>query len=183
MAFTRFHDDPARIKKQLQESTDPSRWIMDVPGNGSNPLFFNDPHIRMQHWGGNLRTNAIDIESNLRGIDNKLSRNCKQPKTVRSSEKSCPIYKEEFTAQTRSTHPAWLYKDLTQDHTYLLPLNPQENTCIPFQNNLSTRILEKDYYVCQNYYQPMSSNNLMPGYQFNKSQSLCTKNNECGMII
>ena len=27
MAFTRFHDDPARIKKQLQESTDPGRWL------------------------------------------------------------------------------------------------------------------------------------------------------------
>ena len=29
---------------------------------------------------------------------------------------------------------------------YHLPLNPQENTCLPFLNNLSTRILEKDYY-------------------------------------
>ena len=31
----------------------------------------------------------------------------------------------------------------------ILPLNPQENTCKPFQNNLNTRILEKDYFVAE----------------------------------
>ena len=29
----------------------------------------------------------------------------------------------------------------------LLKIAVRENTCIPFQNNLSTRILEKDHYV------------------------------------
>ena len=43
--------------------------------------------------------------------------------------------------------PAWTARDLEQVDWYYLPLNPQENTCLPFQNNLSTRILEKDYYV------------------------------------
>mgnify|MGYP005660732585 FL=1 len=53
MAFTRFHDDPCRIKKQLQESTDIGRWILNVPGQGSKPDYMNDPHIRLQKWGGN----------------------------------------------------------------------------------------------------------------------------------
>ena len=26
MSFTRFHDDPCRIAKQQQESTDPGKW-------------------------------------------------------------------------------------------------------------------------------------------------------------
>jgi hypothetical protein len=30
---------------------------------------------------------------------------------------------------------------------YYLPQDPQENTCFPFENNISTRILEKDYFV------------------------------------
>ena len=47
------------------------------------------------------------------------------------------------------TNPAWWYRDLEQNHNYILPLNPQENTCIPFQNNLNTRILEKDYFVAK----------------------------------
>ena len=36
MAFTRFHDDPARVAKQLQQQTDQVRWILNVPGNGAS---------------------------------------------------------------------------------------------------------------------------------------------------
>jgi hypothetical protein len=42
--------------------------------------------------------------------------------------------------------PAWTARDLEQVDWYTLPLNPQENTCMPFINNLNTRILEKDYF-------------------------------------
>jgi hypothetical protein len=49
--------------------------------------------------------------------------------------------------QPRATDPAWTARDLEQPHFYYLPLNPQENACIPFQNNLSTRILEKEYWA------------------------------------
>ena len=38
-------------------------------------------------------------------------------------------------------------RDLEQVNWYILPLNPQENTCMGFQNNLNTRILEKNAYV------------------------------------
>ena len=59
MAFTRFHDDPCRIKKQLQESTGPGLFMIDVPGNGLNPCFMEDPFVRMQKWGANLQTKVI----------------------------------------------------------------------------------------------------------------------------
>jgi hypothetical protein len=49
--------------------------------------------------------------------------------------------------QPRATDPAWTARDLEQSHFSYLHLNPQENVCIPFQNNLSTRILEKDYWI------------------------------------
>ena len=49
MAFTRFHDDPCRIAKQLQESTDQGSYYLNVPGNGMNPNFFVDSHIRSQN--------------------------------------------------------------------------------------------------------------------------------------
>jgi hypothetical protein len=48
--------------------------------------------------------------------------------------------------QPRATHPAWTARDLEQSHFSYLPMNPQEHVCRPFQNNLSTRILEKDYF-------------------------------------
>ena len=50
MSFTRFHDDPARIKKQIQDSSFSGRYMLNVPGQGTDLPFVEDPHIRLQHW-------------------------------------------------------------------------------------------------------------------------------------
>jgi hypothetical protein len=151
MSFTRFHDDPCRINKQLQESTDPGRYMLNMPGNGDKPYYVEDPYIRIQGWGANLRTNTINLESNLKGLNQPLSRDCMQNNylktTVDSSPISYPSCCPSFVEQSRVTHPAWTYRDLEQTNWYYPQLNPQENVCFPFQNNLSTRILEKNNYV------------------------------------
>jgi hypothetical protein len=152
MACTRFKYDDSRTKKELQQSTDPGRWILNVPGNGSSPAFIEDPQIRIQKWGANLRTNTINLESDLKGINRQLGRDClgKDNYTtynVPNSAIQYPSNNDLFTDQSRTTNPAWWYRDLEQVNWYYPPLNPQENTCLPFQNNLSTRILEKDYFT------------------------------------
>jgi hypothetical protein len=151
MAFTRFHDDPCRIKKQLQESTGAGRYMLNVPGNGDKPTFMEDPFIRMQKWGANLMTNTINLESDLRGLTRSMNRDCRDEneytsKAVKSSQIQYPSM-NPVTEQPRATHPAWTARDLEQVNWYILPLDPQENTCFPFQNNLSTRILNKDSFV------------------------------------
>ena len=97
MSFTRFNDDPCRIKKQLQESTGPGR--------------------------------------------------------------------------------------------YILPLDPQENTCIPFQNNLNTRILEKDNFVATLPCVPNDNSNsnvlsasAFRGFGNNINVNNCTKTQTCGTL-
>tara|TARA_Y100001958_G_C21227875_1_gene553334 strand:- start:53 stop:625 length:573 start_codon:yes stop_codon:yes gene_type:complete len=153
MSFTRFHDDPCRIEKQLQESTGTGKYMLNVPGNGTKPCFMEDPFIRMQKWGANLQTNSINLESDLRGLTRGLNDDCigvneytkNAVKSRRINYPKCaPI-----TEQPRATHPAWTAKDLEQVNWYILPLDPQENVCIPFLNNLSTRILERDNFVPQ----------------------------------
>ena len=72
MSFTRFNYDESRTKKQIQQSTDPGRWIMNVPGNGSDPAYMEDPFIRIQKWGANLTTNTITINNNINNINNKI---------------------------------------------------------------------------------------------------------------
>ena len=52
-----------------------------------------------------------------------------------------------MTQQSRASHPAWMYRSLPQNHDYPLFLNPQENTCLLFHNNLNTRLLERDNFV------------------------------------
>jgi hypothetical protein len=148
MSFTRFHDDPCRIEKQLQEMTDPGRYMINKPGWGANPSFMEDPFIRMSEWGGNLMTNTINLESELLGLYKPLTRDCYQYQNfnVNTNTKSYPIC-STMTDQTRATNPAWTARDLEQVNWYILPLDPQENVCIPFQNNLNTRLLERDYFV------------------------------------
>jgi len=155
MAFTRFHDDEARIIKQLQQQTDQERWYLDTPGNGDKPCFMLDPQIIPQKWGGNLWTHSIDIQSSLLGIDRQLTRDCiNQEKfkrqTVYASPIDYPMCDTLTTEQSRAIMPAWTARDLQQNHAYILPNNPQSNTEMPFQNYTSTRILEKDYFKREN---------------------------------
>lgn len=153
MSFTRFHDDPCRIRKQLQESTGMGRYMLNVPGNGEKPCFMDDPFIRLQKWGANLRTNTINLESDLMGLSRSSNRDCIKENgylnnSVKSSRIQYPVCLPS-TEQPRATHPAWTARDLEQVNWWSLPLDPQENTCMPFQNNLSTRIIQKDEFVAQ----------------------------------
>lgn len=170
MSFTRFHDDPCRISKQLEESTGIGKYMLNVPGNGTSPYFMEDPYFRMQKWGANLQTNTINLESDLRGLSRNMNRDCIEENEynlhkVKSSAVSYPSL-NPITEQPRATHPAWTARDLEQVKWAILPLDPQENVCMPFQNNLDTRKLEKDYYVAK-----------MPVLQDDNSQNYNEKGN------
>jgi hypothetical protein len=152
MASTRFYYDPCRTKKQLQQATDPGRWILNVPGNGSHPCYIDDPQIIVQKWGANLRTNTINLESDLLGVNRIANKDCLgvnnyQNYNVPNEPIQYPVCKSEITGQSRATHPAWWYRDIEQVDWGYPPLNPQVNVCLPFHNNLNTRILEKDYFT------------------------------------
>ena len=167
MACTRFFYDPCRTKKQLQQATGPGRYILDVPGNGANPCYIEDPQIIIQKWGANLRTNTINLESNLMGVNKPLSRDCLgkdnyQSYNVPNQAIQYPSCNNLYTEQSRATNPAWWYRDLEQVDWYYPPLNPQENTCFPFEANLSTRILEKDYFTPKRDCVINQTNNLLP---------------------
>lgn len=184
MSFTRFNDDPCRIKKQLQESTGPGRYMLNVPGNGPKPCFMEDPFIRLQKWGANLQTNTINLESELQGRTKRLTRDVQlyTMDQVQSKPIQYPVC-QPTTNQSRATHPAWLYKDLEQNNFEILPLNPQENTCIPFQNNLNTRLLERDFFKARPPKCLFNENGSLNATPFNsqsqKTQS-CDKLGVCG---
>jgi hypothetical protein len=152
MACTRINFDDCRVKKKLQQTTDPGRYMMNVPGNGDRPCYIEDPQIILQKWGANLRTNTIDLESSLMGINRHYSKDCLGKNnyilhTAYNQPIEYPNCKTLFTEQPRATMPAWTVRELEQPLWSYLPLNPQENTCMPFQNNLDTRILEKDAFT------------------------------------
>ena len=151
---TRFFYDDCRTQKHLQQATDPGRWVLDMPGPGDRPCFVADPHIPLSHWGANLRTESIALESELQGATRALTRrDCfSKDATVATAAKlshSEPISYPScnrflVTEESRAIMPAWTARELEQVDWYTLPLNPQENTCLPFENNTWTRLQERD---------------------------------------
>ena len=148
MGSTRFSSDECRIKKKLQESTGPGKYMLNVPGQGSVLTYFDDPFIRMQNWGGNLRTNFFDLENELkRPSDNFRDCTNVSENRVFSIAKESKEFNNEVTSQSRVTHPIWEFREKGVNNFDYLFMNPQENVCFPFQNNISTRITAKDDFL------------------------------------
>jgi len=190
---TRHFYDYCRTAKYEEQATGPGRYSIDVPGNGVNPCYIEDPQIRVQKWGANLRTNSINLESELLGYDRDVSRDClgkdEYDKTnVKSEKVSYPNCNVIFTNQPRTSHPAWMVRDLEQVDWYYPPLDPQMNVCIPFENNLSTRIIEKDYFTPKRECQINQANDELPiNYELNKGgyvggPNTCNETNSCQYI-
>jgi hypothetical protein len=152
MSFTRFHDDPARIKKSLEESTYAGRYAINMPGPGDQLPFINDPQIILQQWGSNLMTNTVNVESDLRGMTRKLNRDLVDSNDYRKNAASTksvayPQYGGTIINESRATHPSWIYRNVETVRWETPLLDPQAHTEKEFHTNIQTRILEKDYFV------------------------------------
>jgi len=152
MAFTRFHDDPVRIQKQVDESTFSGRYYLNTPGQGIHMPFQADAQLRLQAWGANITTNIIPLESDFRGLSRPLCRDHPDLNDYEKHKQSVQQlqYDESnpFIEESRASHPAWMYRDLEQPRWELPWINPQAPIHIEkqFPNNIQTRILEKDYF-------------------------------------
>ena len=152
MACTRYNYDKCRTLKYLQQSSDPGRYYLNTPGNGTNPGYAEEPHIRMQGWGGNLREvpngHPIDIDSELIGLNRKpVKYGCKNYDfNLKTKERKCNGI--SFTIdETRASHPAWQYRELSQARWEYPLTNPQVNTEIPFSNNNNSSLNYKDNFI------------------------------------
>ena len=151
MSFTRFHDDPNRIKKQIDESSFAGRYMLNTPGPGVHAPFIEDSHIRLQKWGANFQTNPVNLESDLKGLTRRNNKdNIKHNiHTEYATKSNKHFYKntQPFVEESRASHPAWGYKDLELNRWEQPFLNPQNGLEAPFANNLQSRILEKDNHI------------------------------------
>jgi hypothetical protein len=155
MAFTRFKDDPARVNKYLEETTSIGKYHLNTPGNGLANPYIDDCHIILQKWGANLQSNSLLVENELRNLNRPLTRDINTYKKVDSQMYQYPS-KHFNIDESRASLPAWLFRDNdNNDKRMDVPLKKENvNTGIgvmPFQNNLQTRILEKDFYTSKYY--------------------------------
>ena len=150
--FTRFNYDDARTQKALEQSTYSGRYMLNTPGQGVNLPFQEDAQVRIQTWGANLSNNAIDAESDLRGLTRRLNRDNPDmnrydgPAAVQYSPMSFPTA-DPFVNESRATHAAFLYRTVEMNRWEMTIHNPQSNLEKGFHDNIQTRILEKDNYV------------------------------------
>lgn len=148
MSLTRFYDDDARVKKQLEESLNVGLYHLDAPGNGLRVPFLEDPQIRLQKWGANLRTNTVDLESDFRGLNHKLKNDRKEYNKY--TPYTTPyVYSNEpaFIDESRATHPAWTFREKNKDRWFHSFHDVQDKAEIPFINNESTRYLAKEKFI------------------------------------
>jgi hypothetical protein len=151
MAFTRFHDDPERIKKALEQQTYIGRYQINVPGQGIQLPYMEDTQIRLQGWGANVSSGGTDIESDLRGLSRKLDRD---NIATNNYKKAAAPYnptmypgQDPFVEESRATHPAWRYKDLEQTRWETPFLPPIQDIARNPEFEISSRKLAKDEYI------------------------------------
>lgn len=144
-----FNNDPARKQKRLEESVYPGLRQLNTPSCGNYLPFQEDPHIRLQQWGGNLMMDTINLESDLKGMTRNAYRGDVMEYTrhrVPEQQVNYPVA-SPFVEETRSVVPAWQFreKDVSNRHWDYPILNPQSvGIFYPFQRNIQTRILVKD---------------------------------------
>jgi hypothetical protein len=151
MAQTRFFDDPARIAAYLEMQTQEGRYMLNAPANGENMPYLEDVHTRLQKWGANLDGRSLQIEDELHGMHRPVvSKDAfihvfeTMPREVaqRAGDIFAARYpsKRPYTDESRSSHPAWMYRSMDDTRTFDLPpfLNPQapEATEIQFPYNV-----------------------------------------------
>ena len=112
------------------------------------PLYSEDPHIRLQGWGGNIRhsNNNLDIDSYLLGYYNQNTLDyTKNPKIKTTLENTKKM--EQITDESRATHPAREYRSVKVDRFNYLFENPQNHYKIPFAHNVDSKEIAKKEYM------------------------------------
>jgi hypothetical protein len=160
MANTRKRSDPYQQYLYVNCSAGLGKYMLDVPGPGNNVPFLEDPHIRLQRWGANMTTHTIDVEEDLLGKTrpinyHSMDNDTYQDRAVATQRVEFPS-NQPFVEESRASHPAWTYRDVEQNYWSFPLLNPQyaPGDYMPgsfgvgkgIHENISTRLLEVDYY-------------------------------------
>lgn len=148
MALTSIRNEPCRIKKELQQLTDIGRYQLTAPGPGANVGFAEDPHIRLQKWGANLRTNTINTESDLLGLTRPLTHDCVLDNIHVKNEQLNYGTIPANTEESRAINPAWTLLDQESNRWNYLHYNPINHISKthPQYGGISSRIDYKNTY-------------------------------------
>ena len=173
MSFNRLPYDNCSYEQVLRETTGPGFYQLTTPPNSCQPCHPKDPRVRLQSGGVSLNKNThlIDVNSELIGISRNLSScpkrrylpdcNSSQHCGAQSSmgvdtsndtskvkinyEKEVIPFTDCFlpTEDTRLSNPPCNLRGTGINRWEWLCKNPQAETEVPFDFQISSRILSK----------------------------------------
>ena len=156
MSFNRLNYDECAYNQALKESVRPGDYRINVPFNFKKNVYPHPPSVRLQKRGASLdkKSFLVDIDSDLMGITRKNSK-CSENYYVPCADKlqyglSCERTLEHgadtFVPQddTRLSNPASNLRGTGFNRWEWLCLNPQAKVMMPFDWNISNRIVSKD---------------------------------------
>lgn len=150
-AWNRRLYDGCKTTDDLRLTTGPGRYMLDTPPKYCNASFAPEPTIRQQKWGASMNTqySKTDVESDLFNINRpttKVACNQYNPKKDKMQTSQFVPMKEESFPQTHSrlVDPPCNLRSSGWNRWEWLCENPQEGVMMPFNNLVTTRLLQKD---------------------------------------
>ena len=159
MSFSRNIFDEESYKQSINQSVGPGIYNIHVPKHSCEPCYTVDPTVRMQKRGVSHLKDVplVDVDSELSGINRKLSRNIYDCYMPTSTEKVCNLgevnqplthWKDcriNVAEDTRLTNPSCNLRGTGWNRwEHIISGNPQEHIERPLNFNISNRILVKD---------------------------------------
>jgi hypothetical protein len=167
-SFNRRRYDGCKTTDDLRLTTGPGRYQLDVPNGYCDASYVKEPTTRQQRWGASLNAQYIktDVESDLLNMSRPTTRTaCGQynPQTNKVNQGSTVPPKETSFPQvfSRLIDPPCTGRAQGWNRWEWLCDNPQETVMVPFDNQVTTRLQQKDQFrPCIP--KPVDTNALLP---------------------
>jgi len=156
MSFNRLDYDTCSYKQVLSESAGPGEYQLGQPMISCEDCFVKDPQLIMQRVGASVAKDIpmIDIDSELMNLNRKLT-SCSAKKFIpnfdENNQINNDIEKVDFkncnfpvVENTRMSNPSCNLRGTGINRWEWLCQDPQERVFIPFENNVSNRLVVKD---------------------------------------
>jgi len=150
MSFSRLNYDQGTYKHNLKQSVGTGDYMLNTPRVECQACFAPDPTSRISKYGASLCQDKplVDVDSELRIITRKAS-NCPTEKYLPQAKDFCitknlPDCRSIPREETRLSNPSCTLRCSGWNRWEWLCQNPQDKALMPFDFNISNRIVVKD---------------------------------------
>lgn len=154
-SLTRLRSDACTYSFDLKQSTGPGQYLIGTPRIECQACYSTDPTVRMSSIpristgiSESANRSLVDVESDLFLIDRKASL-CPIQKFLPTKDEGGPLVsfpdcKSLPREDTRLSNPTCTLRCSGWNRWEWLCQNPQDNALIPFDFNISNRLVVKD---------------------------------------